>query len=102
MKHEVTLVYDRECPNVEAARTQLRKALAGLGQAPVWQEWDRESADAPASVRRYGSPTVLIGGKDVAGEAGEADANCCRVYASGDGRLEGVPSVTAIQAALRD
>jgi hypothetical protein len=101
MKHKVELIFDRDCPNVGAVREQLRRALVDLGQSPNWLEWDRESREAPAHVKRYGSPTVLVDGKDVAGEGSEADSNCCRVYASGDGRLLGIPSVEAIRSALR-
>ncbi len=102
MNHKVELVYDRDCPNVEAARAHLRQAFVQIGESPEWQEWDRESADAPAYVKQYGSPTVLIDGRDVAGTGTEAESNCCRVYARADGRLQGVPPVEEIQAALRD
>ncbi len=101
MNHKVELVYDRDCPNVAPARAQLRQALVEIGDSPEWQEWDRESADAPAYVKQYGSPTILVDGRDVDGTGTEADSNCCRVYAGADGRLNGVPSVEKIQAALR-
>lgn len=101
MTRKVELVYDHDCPNVEAARTQLRRALAETGQPPEWQEWDRESPAAPEYVKDYGSPTILVDGTDVAGEATEADSKCCRVYAGTDGRLQGVPSFEIISAALR-
>lgn len=100
MTHRVELVIDRDCPHVEAARLQLRQALVDLGEQPMWREWDRASADAPAYVKRYGSPTVLVNGQDVAGEGGVAASNCCRIYVN-DGRLQSVPSIQAIQAALR-
>ncbi len=101
MKRRVELVYDNDCPNVDAARAQLRQALVEFRVPVEWQEWDRESADAPAYVKQYGSPTILIDGRDVAGTGTEAESNCCRVYAGADGRLQGVPSVEEIQAALR-
>lgn len=101
MRHTIELVYDSDCPNVERARAQLRQALLELGEEAVWQEWERGSARAPTYVRRYGSPTVLVDGRDVAGDGTESDENCCRVYVGSDGRLVGVPSVEAIQASLR-
>ncbi len=96
----VELITDRDCPNVEEARTQLRRALAALDLPVEWQEWDRASPDAPPHALRYGSPTVLVNGRDVAGDGSEADANCCRVYIEADGGLRGTPSAETIKAAL--
>ncbi len=96
----IELITDRDCPNVVDARAELRRALAELALPLEWQEWDRESPDAPAHARNYGSPTVLVDGRDVAGDNTEGDANCCRVYVQADGRFSGVPSADLIRAAL--
>ncbi len=96
----IELIIDRDCPNVVDARAELRRALAELQLPLEWQEWDRESPDAPAHARNYGSPTVLVDGRDVAGDNTEGDANCCRVYAQADGRFRGAPSAYMIRAAL--
>ncbi len=101
MDRKVELIYDQDCPNVEAARAQLRKALAAVGVPAKWQEWDREAEGVPMYVRRYGSPTILVDERDVVGEGTESDSNCCRVYASENGRLQGVPPVDKIVSALR-
>ena len=99
MNQRVELVTDKDCPHVEEARKQLQRAFEDLGESPEWDEWDRASSAAPERVRRFGSPTILVGGRDVAGEGTEAAANSCRVYDTGDG-LRGVPSVEMIVAAL--
>ncbi len=96
----IELIIDRDCPNVVDARAELRRALAELALPLEWQEWDRENPDAPAHARNYGSPPVLVDGRDVAGDNTEGDANCCRVYAQADGRLCGAPSADLIRAAL--
>ncbi len=96
----IELIIDRDCPNVVDARAALRRALAELELPLEWQEWDRESPDAPAHARNYGSPTVLVDGRDVAGDNTEGDANCCRVYAQADGRFRGAPPADLIRAAL--
>ncbi len=101
MDRKVELIYDRDCPNVEAARAQLRKALAAVGAPAEWQEWDREAEGVPQYARRYGSPTILVDERDVEGEGTESDSNCCRVYAGENGRLQGVPPVDKIVDALR-
>lgn len=95
----VELVYDRTCPNVDAAREEIRSALAAAGLSGEWVEWDREADDSPDRVRRYGSPTVLVDGVDVSGAGSEADANCCRVYVTEDG-FGRAPSARRIQQAL--
>ncbi len=95
----VELIYDRDCPNVEDTRVQLRQALEAAGLAPEWQEWDRADPRAPAYARRYGSPTVLVDGRDVAGTE-PSDAPSCRIYASTAGRGRGVPAADMIAAAL--
>ncbi len=95
----VELIYDSDCPNVPRARENLLRAFGQTGLAPRWQEWDRADADAPAHVRAYGSPTILVDGRDVAG-ATAADAACCRIYTNDQGGKQGVPPVTLIVAAL--
>lgn len=100
MTCHVELVYDADCPNVEEARAALRLACAQAGVSAAWVEWDRKGAESPAHVRSYGSPTILVNGRDVADTPPPTDADCCRVYMDGNGSLRGVPSVAAIAAAL--
>ena len=97
----IELVYDVDCPNVEGARAVLREALQEAGLDPEWIEWDREDPISPPHARMYGSPTVLVDGRDVSGEGGEANANCCRVYTAADGNLRGVPSRESVLSALQ-
>lgn len=101
MSYRVELVTDKHCPNVDAARKQLKRALTYAGLRPEWEEWDRDSPEAPDYARQYGSPTILVAGRDVAGEGTQAAANCCRVYQTDEG-VRGVPSVEMIVAALRE
>lgn len=100
MRPEIVLVYDRECPNVPAAREALRKALRRSGYPQRWIEWDRNDRCAPELRLGYGSPTILVDGVDVMGEApsGKA-ASSCRLYPSDNG-LRGAPSVSALVAAI--
>jgi hypothetical protein len=96
---KIELIYDAQCPNVEAARQALREALRIAGLPGGWQEWDRNDPESPDRVRGYGSPTVLIDGQDITGAA-PTGANACRVYAQGDGGFAGTPPVTTLVAAL--
>jgi hypothetical protein len=101
MSLRVELIYDGDCPNVGEARAALLSAFARAGIPASWSEWERKAPESPGYVRRYGSPTILVKGKDVAGvEPGNAPADCCRLYDSAQGGLRGVPPVERITAAL--
>ena len=97
---DVVLIYDTECPNVEAARSNLRKAFEAVGQIPRWREFDRDSAETPAEWRAFGSPTILVNGRDVAESEPVAAGNSCRVYRSPEGQLVGIPSIDELASAL--
>ncbi len=89
---DVELVYFTGCPHVEAARQAIRGALALEQLPPVWREWDQHGPATPARVQRYGSPTVLVAGRDVTGAA-KGDAAACRA--------DGIPAAETIRAAVR-
>jgi len=95
----VELVYFPGCPNVGAAREAIGAALAAEGLPARWREWNRDDPATPEALRGCGSPTVLVGGRDV--EPAGNEAACCRVYEHG-GALAKAPSVEAIRKALRD
>lgn len=98
----VELIYDRDCPNVAAARASLIKALAAAGHPVSWTEWDSAGNDAPPYARSFGSPTVLVDGRDVMERAAieSGIAPYCRIYKDRSGRFTGVPPVDQIMAAL--
>ena len=102
----IDLVFDADCPHVDEARSALRSALEDLGSAGAsWAEWDRASMTTPRDMRRYGSPTVLVNGRDVApDDVGHAhvDGTACRLYVDDAGDVSGVPSRVLILAAIRD
>lgn len=94
----IQLLFSPDCPNVDAARANLRAALAAAGAEPRWDEVDLSTPDA-AHLAGHGSPAVLVDGRDVAGHA-PADAACCRVYRRADGSLGGAPDTALIAKAL--
>ncbi|MCO6414007.1 MAG: hypothetical protein J5I92_14795 [Thiogranum sp.] len=98
---QIELVYEKTCPNIEAARTQLLRACAEAGISPHWQEWEVSNPEAPAHAHGYGSPTILVNGNDVSGDMIEGDDYCCRVYSHGELTNKGVPAVADIVRALR-
>ena len=98
----VELIYSQECPNVGRARERLVQAFSAVGKTPRWQEWDRNDSASPDHARAYGSPTILVNGRDVTGIDPSADgADACRVYAS-SGSFDGAPAIDSIANALRE
>lgn len=99
----IDLIYDRDCPNAEPCRAVLRSALSEVGMPQSWREWDRNASDTPAEYRAFGSPTLLVDGRDISVSPGSAPpaGNSCRVYAGdGDGALRGTPPLRSIVNAL--
>jgi len=95
----VEFIYDKDCPNVVAARTNLMRAFAEKGISAKWKEWERSSPDTPAYAREFGSPAILVNGRDVAGLA-PSTGDACRIYQLASGISSGVPSVELIVHAL--
>jgi hypothetical protein len=95
----IEFIYETGCPNIDAARRNLRSALERAGLAPLWTEWERNDPQTPVHARRYGSPTILIDGHDAAGVAPSEEPSC-RIYAMTPGNERGVPSVDLIARAL--
>ena len=99
--HTVELIYDADCLNVKDTRANLLRAFAEAALPPRWQEWDRGDPSSPSYVRGFGSPTILVDGKDVA-KAQPSGGDCCRLYPDEHGRLQGVPPVEMIAAAFKE
>lgn len=96
----VELIYDPDCPNASQARANLMQALSACCREARWIEWDRTTPASPHRVRGYGSPTILVHGKDVIGEPFSEAGSRCRLYREEGSRLAGAPSVAQISAAL--
>src|SRR5258708_2553819 len=102
----IDLIYDTDCPNVGKTRANLLAACAALGIMPRWFGLDRPHPATPVEMRRYGSPTLLIDGTDIAGKDFTSDTTAqvgatCRLYSSPDDGIGGVPPVELIVAALK-
>lgn len=100
MNYRVELVYDLDCPNIGATRAALLQAFARARVSASWIEWDRKAPESPAYVRRYGSPTVLVNGKDVVSAEPTDGGDCCRLYSDGENGFRGVPPVDHIVTVL--
>ena len=83
------------CPNAERARVALREAVAEEHVRGDIEEIDVSRDDAPPWSKGWGSPTILIDGADVAGEARASGEASCRLY------KDGSPSVEQIRDRIR-
>lgn len=99
MTDSIEFIYQPDCPNVDATRAALRQALVAAGQTPRWREWNSALSNCPPHARAYGSPTILVNGRDIAG-AEPSHAPACRIYRDAAGRVSGVPSTDLIASAL--
>lgn len=79
------------CPNAAAARAVVKQALDSLGLDIPIEEVDVTASDTPLQLKRWGSPTILVDGRDVA--QGEPSGASCRVYRTSDGRSAGSPEL---------
>jgi hypothetical protein len=94
----IELVIHSGCRNADVARDRLREACATEGIEASWREWDRDDESTPRDRAAMPSPTILVDGRDVAGEVGITDGASCRLYPPDDG---GAPPVASIVAAIQ-
>lgn len=98
----VVLLYDRDCPNVGAARSNLLRAFVEARVPARWDEVDRAASDTPAAWRGYGSPAVLVDGHDVAGLDPSGGDATCRLYLDRGARHRAPPVAMIASALARD
>jgi hypothetical protein len=95
----VQLLSFDDCPNVVATRESLRAAMASAGIRATIEEIDLSSPKTSEQLRAWGSPTVLVNGRDVAGTEGPA-GTACRLYKDDSGRMVGYPPASLLRSAL--
>lgn len=100
---DVELLWWRGCPSWEEAIEVVRDEMqrAGLDPEALALTEIRDERDA---LRRDfpGSPTVLVGGRDVEDPAAAPRGLTCRVYRLGDGRVSPLPDPADIRRALTE
>ena len=99
---KVELIWFRECPNHEQARSLLRDVLRQWQVEDPVEDIDATDAEIAAAVRSPGSPTIRVDGQDI--EPGFVDPGDytprCRVYLT-DAGLRGVPERAWIEDAVK-
>jgi len=95
----IQLITFAGCPNASATRAALDQALAAAGIADRIEEINTSSPETPESLRSWGSPTVLVNGEDVGGQAAPIGPSC-RLYRDDDGKVQGSPPASLLSAAV--
>lgn len=88
------------CPSAEGAREALRRSLSAAGLPLRFEDIDLTAASTPARLRAWGSPTILVDGRDLAGADPEGPG--CRLYDGATGVRQGIPPDELIRNALSD
>jgi hypothetical protein len=99
----VELLWWEGCPSVAGARDLLASVLEEEGLDPTAIELREVPTEDDARRERFvGSPTIRIGGREVAPVPSEPVALTCRVYHLRDGRVSPTPDPEDVRAAVRE
>ena len=96
------LLWWEGCPSTGKALALLREVLAEEGLDPDAVVMREVRTDEDARRERFvGSPTIRIGGAEVAPAEQEPLGLSCRIYRLRDGRTSPVPDREDVRAAIR-
>lgn len=99
---EVELLWWEGCPSTERALAGLREVLSEEGLDPGSVRLREVTSDADAEREQFvGSPTIRIGGTEVAPAQAEPAGLTCRIYRLRDGRTSPTPDPEDIRAVIR-
>jgi glutaredoxin len=87
------------CPYSVKTRVLLQDVIASAGIDASIEEVDLDSPATPVALRGWGSPTVLVNGRDVGGLEAPPGTSC-RIYRDDAGRHAGYPSAALLRTAL--
>lgn len=100
----VMYVFSRSCPSHEEGLELLHAAAAEAGVGIAVEQVEVISDDHAEEIGFAGSPTYMIGGRDVAepDPLMPARMDTCRAYALPDGRVGPLPARATLVDALRE
>lgn len=97
---QVTVLYVEGCPHRRIAEERVAAALGRLGRTDAVIARQRVATDEDAETWGFrGSPTVLVDGRDVFGDAAAPQGLACRLYPTDEG-LSGAPTVEQLVEVL--
>jgi hypothetical protein len=96
---QLTLLALPGCPNALLLEQRLAGLLAGRPEVTVTLRVISDAAEAEGRGMR-GSPTLLVDGQDPFAGSGSGAVLACRLYPTGEGGLDGAPTVSALRDVL--
>jgi hypothetical protein len=87
------------CPHAPVLEQRLAGLVAGISGVRIVRRVVGSLEDA-ARTGMYGSPTLLIDGRDPFPASATGPALACRLYPSAEGQLEAAPAVSALREVL--
>jgi hypothetical protein len=96
---QIDLLYVPDCPNREAARNLVERALAGTQRVATVREREVDSPEDARQLGMRGSPTILIDGADPFADPSQPGGLACRLYHNEAG-VGGVPTLRQLVEAL--
>ena len=99
---KLELIFDKDCPNVDLARMNIREALKKLNLAESWDEYERHSDACPSYAKNVASPSIFIDGKDISDSTLKGELECCRLYQIDEKTNSLAPKVDMILNHLRN
>ena len=98
----IELLWWEGCPSTDEALAMLRDEMEALGLDPAGIEVREVATEGDAERERFvGSPTIRIGGVEVAPAEQEPAGLNCRVYRLRDGRISPTPDPEDIRDVIR-
>lgn len=89
------------CPNWDRALSGLRAEMEAQGLDPSTIHLREIETDADAEASGFaGSPTIRVGGRDIADPGEQPRGLNCRVYRLRDGRISALPDPLDVREAL--
>lgn len=99
---DVELLWWDGCPSTQKALAAVREVMADEGLDPDAVVMREVSTDEQAEREGFvGSPTIRVGGAEVAPAQDEPVGLSCRVYRLRDGRISPIPDREDIRDAVR-
>jgi|SRR5215472_802277 len=99
---KIELLHIAGCPNVQTARTLLKKILQSLGLPEEIEEIEVRDSSHAEALNFLGSPTIRVDDRDVEATLPQ-QTSCglsCRMYVT-DGELRGAPTQEMVWKAIR-
>jgi hypothetical protein len=99
----IDLLHWSGCPSLPEARGRLDAALERAGAEAVVREREVVTVEDAARLGFYGSPTILVDGRDVEPPPRDAvPALGCRIYSAPGGRVGPVPARDVLDRAIEE